>query len=217
MKIKILYDNEAAPGLAKGWGFSCLIILEDEKILFDTGFDGAALISNMRKLGESPQEIRRIVLSHSHWDHIGGINHLRQPNAEIWVPKSFSEHLKAELALRFDLYEVEGPEKIRDGVWTTGEPGRMTKEQSLVIETSKGLLVIVGCSHPGVGNILRVASRFGKVWGILGGLHGFDDYAILEGLGLIVPMHCTVNKKIITEKFQDATIEGWAGLEIDLT
>lgn len=40
MKLKILYDNEAKPGFEKSWGFSCLVELKDEKLLFDTGWDG---------------------------------------------------------------------------------------------------------------------------------------------------------------------------------
>lgn len=37
-------------------------------------------------------------------------------------------------------------------------------EQSVAVKTKKGIAVIVGCSHSGVGNILRAASKFGKVY-----------------------------------------------------
>ncbi len=216
MIIKILYDNEARSGLSKAWGFSCLIKLKEERILFDTGWDGEVLLSNMHRLGESPEDIGSIVLSHSHWDHIGGVNHLRGSNIQVWVPKSFSAHLKAELASRFDVYEVGGPAKICEGVWTTGELGKGIREQSLVIRTQKGLLLIVGCSHPGVNTILTAASRLGMPWGIAGGMHGFDDYDLLEPLGLIIPAHCTVNRKTIVDLFPEKTIEGEVGLEVDL-
>jgi len=216
MNLKILYDNEAEPGFEKGWGFSCLVELEDESILFDTGWDGKVLLSNMKKFGVRPEGIKRVVLSHAHWDHIGGLPRIRRREMQVYVPQSFSKRLRGELAARFDLREVKGPQKIREGVWTTGELGKGIKEQSLAVKTEKGLVVIVGCSHPGVRSIFSAASKFGKIWGVVGGMHGFKDYEILEGLGLIVPTHCTVNKKKIAELFPESHIEGKAGLEIPL-
>lgn len=53
-----------------------------------------------------------------------------------------------------------------------------------MIKTEKGLVVIVGCSHPGVKNILKVASKFGDPKVIIGGLHGFRDFDLIRGLEL---------------------------------
>jgi len=216
MKLKIVYDNEAKPGFEKGWGFSCLIELEDEKILFDTGWDGNVLLSNLKKFGVRPEEIKRAVISHAHWDHLGGLPHIRRPDMEVYVPQSFSKRLREELASRFDLHEVKDAQKIREGVWTTGELGKEIKEQSLVLKTSKGLVVVAGCSHPGVRNIFSAASKFGKISGVVGGMHGFRDYGLLKSLDLIVPTHCTVNKDKIAELFPEAYVEGKVGLEIGL-
>lgn len=216
MNLKILYDNKAKPGFEKGWGFSCLLELADEKILFDTGWDGNILLSNMRRFGIRLEDIKRVVLSHAHWDHIGGLPHVRRREMQVYVPQSFSRRLRDELASRFELHEVKDAQKIRERVWTTGELGRGIKEQSLVVETDKGLVVLVGCSHPGVRNILSAASKFGKVWVVVGGMHGFNDYEVLDNLGLIIPSHCTVNKKKIAELFPETYVEGKAGLEITL-
>ncbi|MCD6248673.1 MAG: MBL fold metallo-hydrolase [Hadesarchaea archaeon] len=216
MRLKILYDNEAKPGFESGWGFSCLIELEDEKILFDTGWDGNALLLNMGKFGVRPEDIGRIVISHAHWDHIGGLSHVWRQGMHIYVPHSISRHLRDELASRSHLHEVEGPQEICSGVWTTGELKNEIEEQSLVLKTSKGLVVVVGCSHPGVRKIFSVASKFGKISGVVGGMHDFEDYEVLEGLDLIVATHCTVNKKKIAELFPKAYVEGKAGLEIIL-
>jgi 7,8-dihydropterin-6-yl-methyl-4-(beta-D-ribofuranosyl)aminobenzene 5'-phosphate synthase len=191
MKLKIVYDNEAKQGFEKGWGFSCLIELEDEKMLFDTGWDGNVLLSNLKKLGVRPEEIKRAVISHAHWDHLGGLTHIRRRDLQVYVPQSFSRRLREELASRFELHEVTDAQRIREGVWSTGELGKGVKEQSLVLGASRGLVVIVGCSHPGVQNIFAVASKFGKISGVVGGMHGFKDYALLEGLDLILPAHCT--------------------------
>jgi len=182
MKLKIVYDNEAKQGFEKGWGFSCLIELEDEKMLFDTGWDGNVLLSNLKKLSVRPEEIKRAVISHAHWDHLGGLTHIRRRDLQVYVPQSFSRRLREELASRFELHEVTDAQRTREGVWSTGELGKGVKEQSLVLGASRGLVVIVGCSHPGVQNIFAVASKFGEISGVVGGMHGFKDYALLEGL-----------------------------------
>lgn len=216
MNLKILYDNEAKPGFGSGWGFSCLIEFEDESILFDTGWDGNVLLSNMEKFDVRPEDIGRVVLSHAHWDHIGGLPSIRRREMHVYVPYSFSKHLRDELASRFNLHEVKGAQKIREGAWTTGELKNEIEEQSLALKMGKGLVVIVGCSHPGIRKIFSAASKYGKIWGVVGGMHGFKDYELLEGLGLIVATHCTVNKKKIAELFPEAYVEGKAGLEITL-
>ena len=98
MNIKILYDNKAREGFKSAWGFSCLIEA-DEKILFDTGGDGSILQHNMQKFNINPRDIDRIVISHDHWDHTGGLSYLLDEidDAEVFVLKSFSEKLKKEI------------------------------------------------------------------------------------------------------------------------
>ena len=215
MKVTILYDNEALEGFRSGWGFSCLIDQAGDRTLFDTGWDGKLLLSNMEKASIDPKTIDRIVLSHSHWDHMGGIGHLPE-GADLYVPASLSSALKGEMAKRWQLHEVRGLEKIGDHLWTTGELGESIKEQSLLVESGSGITVFVGCSHPGVPNILQAARRVGTVHGIIGGMHGFSQYEVLTGLELIIPAHCTVNKRRIAELFPEQTVEAGAGLELDL-
>jgi metal-dependent hydrolase (beta-lactamase superfamily II) len=53
------------------------------------------------------------------------------------------------------------------------------------------ILIISGCSHPGVGCIIVAASTFGKVSTLIGGLHGFDGYPLIDGLDAIYTAHCT--------------------------
>lgn len=216
MNLKIVYDNEAKPGFERGWGFSCVVELEDDRILFDTGWDGRVLLSNLKNFGIYPGNIGGVVLSHAHWDHIGGLSHVRRKGMEAYVPHSFSKHLREELDDRLSLHEVKSPQKICEGVWTTGELGNEIKEQSLVLETEEGLVVLVGCSHPEVRKILSAASEFGEVKGIVGGLHGFEDYEVLEDLDPVVATHCTQNKRRISKLFPEKYVEGGAGLEINL-
>lgn len=216
MNLKIVYDSEAMPGFESGWGFSSLIELENERILFDTGWDGNVLLSNLEKYEIRPEDIDRVVLSHAHWDHIGGITHIQSPGIKIYVPSSFSEHLKQELDSRFDLNVVEGAQKLRDRVYTTGELENKIKEQALALDVGEGLVVIAGCSHPGVSKILSSASQFGELYGIVGGLHDFEDYEVLEDLDLIAATHCTQNKEKIREIYPESFADFSAGSEIEL-
>lgn len=216
MNLKIVYDNEAEPGFEKSWGFSCLVETGHENILFDVGWNGSILFSNLDKFGIPLEDIDKAVLSHSHWDHIGGITYLSDQDLEVYVPESFSEHLKDEMKSLFRLHEVKEIEEIGKGVWTTGELKNKTEEQSLALDTSEGFMVVVGCSHPGVRKILNTASELGKIYGIIGGMHDFEDYEVLEGLSLIIPAHCTSHKKEIASRFSEVYKEGKAGMEIEL-
>ena len=88
MKITIVYDNKIAKdikGLKAGWGFSCFIRTKERNILFDTGWDGDVLISNMKLLGINPRDIDLILLSHSHWDHCGGLTRVLNLNENLEV------------------------------------------------------------------------------------------------------------------------------------
>lgn len=214
MKLTVVYDNEAKKGLQSGWGFSCYIVAPDKNILFDTGWDGHLLLKNMGKLSISPQDIDILVLSHQHWDHIGGLPTLMDtnPNLEIYVPSGFSANLKKDMSSRcLLLHEVKGPQEICRGVCTTGELGKEIKEQSLVLDSGRGLYVVAGCAHPGLAEILDSASVFGDVAGIIGGLHDSREYDRLAKMQLVGAGHCTANKDGIREMYPDAFEDIFAG------
>jgi len=230
MKITIIYDNEIAEnikGLKAGWGFSCFIQTKEKNILFDTGWDGDTLISNMKLLGINPKDIDLVVISHSHWDHCGGLARLLHLNnkLEVYVPKSFSKHLKEEIKKRANtFYEVQELTEIYAGIYTTGEiegsiisskTKTLIKEQSLIFSTAKGLVVITGCAHSGIKKILNSANKLGKIYALLGGFHDFEEYNLLKDISLIVPTHCTVNKKKIMSLFPKNCLEGGVGFQVD--
>jgi 7,8-dihydropterin-6-yl-methyl-4-(beta-D-ribofuranosyl)aminobenzene 5'-phosphate synthase len=205
MKIVITYNNELNPGLKGGWGFSCLIEENNKKILFDTGCSGPDLIYNMKKLGYNAQEIDILILSHQHWDHIGGLFEILESNkkVEVFVLKSFSENLKNEIRKRAKLREVEHEQEITTNIYTTGLIKNDPDEQSLILKTPKGIIVIVGCSHPGVDKILDIAKKYGKIYAIIGGFHDFSDFEILKDIKLIGACHCTKYKEKIKEKYPE--------------
>ncbi|HEY55169.1 MAG TPA: MBL fold metallo-hydrolase [Dehalococcoidia bacterium] len=209
MRITIVYDNEVSqPGLESGWGFSCLIETESRAlILFDTGADGATLLYNMRELGIDPSDIAKVVISHAHGDHTGGLQSLLEVNdgAEIYLPSSLMALIPGR-----KVTPVRQSVQIAEDVFSTGELKEV--EQSLVLRTKKGIVVLTGCSHPGVGEILQAASRLGRIYGIIGGFHGFYDFERLKGLSLICPCHCTQYKSEILRLFPDSGKECGAGL-----
>jgi 7,8-dihydropterin-6-yl-methyl-4-(beta-D-ribofuranosyl)aminobenzene 5'-phosphate synthase len=185
MKITILYDNNAHPEFKSGWGFSCLVD-GSQRILFDTGDDGHKLIHNFEKANIDPKSVSKVVLSHNHWDHVDGLEGFRKFNSEAEVvrPNTFSE-----------------PTEISSGIYSTGALGVFPKEQSLVVKNKKGNIVITGCAHPGLENILQTARGLGQIYGVLGGFHGFSKFTELEGIQLIAPCHCTQHAEQIKQKF----------------
>ena len=213
MRITVVYDNcLSKPGLRTGWGFSALIeVGSAPPLLFDTGADGTTLLYNMRKLGIDPRRIGIIFISHAHGDHTGGLSDILEMNkdAEIYVPASTVVRLPGR-----KVFMVSQPVQISGTVFSTGELQGI--EQSLAVKTTKGIVVVAGCSHPGVGAILEAASCHGKVCGIIGGLHGFHDFSRLEGLSLICPCHCTQHKSELRYLFPEQYVTCGAGLQLEL-
>jgi 7,8-dihydropterin-6-yl-methyl-4-(beta-D-ribofuranosyl)aminobenzene 5'-phosphate synthase len=213
MKVTIVYDNELKKeGLKGAWGFSSLIETEDAPlILFDTGGDGSILLHNMKELGIDPKDIGMVVISHDHWDHTGGLSGILKVNEDIqiYVPNSFSGATFQE-----KLIKIGNAAQIVENVFSTGELGGI--EQSLALKTERGITAIVGCSHPGVGKILDACSKFGKLYGIVGGFHGFREYEILNDLSLICPCHCTQHKSEIRALFPDQSLKCGVGVAIEL-
>ena len=211
MKITIVYDNTAfRKDLQANWGFSAIVEIKERKILFDTGANGTILLSNMQKLEINPKEIEEIFISHSHFDHTGGLSAFFDQNNEVkvWVPPSFRGIKNVR-----EVIKVENPTKLYEGIYSTGELEGI--EQSLCVKTEKGIVIIAGCSHPKMEHILQVASQFGKVYGIIGGLHGTRPES-LKDLDLICPTHCTQYKSEIKSLYPEKYAEGGAGRVIEI-
>ncbi|RCV63603.1 7,8-dihydropterin-6-yl-methyl-4-(beta-D-ribofuranosyl)aminobenzene 5'-phosphate synthase [Methanophagales archaeon] len=217
VKLRIIYDNEAKGSLKSDWGFSCMIEADNKKILFDTGASGDILAYNMKQLELKRETIDVIALSHEHWDHIGGLDAVSHPEVEVYLPGSFSSELKKRITKQVaKVIEVSGPGDITPSVHTTGELGLMTKEQSLVLETEGGVVVLTGCAHPGLKKIVDAATYFGDVYGVIGGFHGFDKLKLLREIKMIVPCHCTEHKKEIMAMYPENVVWCGAGAVIEL-
>jgi len=217
MKLRIIYDNAAKGSLKSDWGFSCLIEADNSKILLDTGASDDILAYNMKQLEQKRETIDIIALSHEHWDHVGGLDAVLHPEVEVYLPRSFTSELKKRIAKQVaKVIEVSGPGDITPSVHTTGELGLITKEQSLVLETEGGVVVLTGCAHPGLEKIVDAATYFGDVYGVIGGFHGFDKLKLLKGLKMIMPCHCTEHKKEIMAMYPENVERCCAGEVIEL-
>jgi 7,8-dihydropterin-6-yl-methyl-4-(beta-D-ribofuranosyl)aminobenzene 5'-phosphate synthase len=207
MKVTIVYDNRPArPDLAGDWGFACIVDAHEKRILFDTGAKGAILMDHLRTLEIDPASVDAVFISHDHWDHTGGLAaFLERRQVPVYVPAVCADPPGVETLVRLD-----EPREIAPGLFSTGELGKM--EQSLVVRTGPDTTaVIVGCSHPGVGNILDAAASVGTPTALLGGLHGFSDFERLEPLERICPVHCTQRLDEILQRFPETAVAGGAG------
>lgn len=212
MKLTILYDNESdAEGLQADWGFSCLVSHGGINLLFDTGANGEILLKNMSKLGIKPGSIDVVFVSHVHFDHAGGLSSFLNQNADVKVYAPTS--LRGIRSAR-DVVYVDEPLEIGGGLYSTGLLADM--EQSLAVRAEAGLVVIVGCSHPGVTSILEAAEHYGSSVGLIGGLHGFSDFDVLRSLNLVCPTHCTEHIAEIRSRYPEKYVRGGVGVSIEI-
>src|SRR5580658_3898439 len=78
LKITVL-STMLADGKELGeWGFSALVEADGHRILFDTGAHPDVVLKNAQSLGVDLTAVPEVVLSHNHWDHVGGLLTLRQ-------------------------------------------------------------------------------------------------------------------------------------------
>jgi 7,8-dihydropterin-6-yl-methyl-4-(beta-D-ribofuranosyl)aminobenzene 5'-phosphate synthase len=209
VEIRIIYDNTSArAGVQEDWGFAAVVTVDGERILFDSGTKPALFLENLKKLGVEPQSIRTAMISHQHGDHRNGIYELypAHPGLPVHFLKTF-EPAAWEAAARIGMKPVavgDAPLRIASKVWTTGRVAGEPDEQAMVVETRKGLVVMVGCSHPGVVKMVEAAERQrgrDSVYLLLGGFHMFrqNETQIAEQIEQlkklkverIRPAHCT--------------------------
>ncbi len=211
MKITILYDNTAwDKDLIADWGFACLVEAHGRCVLFDTGARWPILDTNMKTLGIDSSRIDCVFISHDHWDHTGGLaGMLKQIRVPVYVPDSFKGAGNIDGAV-----SILESQAIGEHIFSTGELKHI--EQALVIQNGDELVVVAGCAHPGVGEILAAASEFGTVAHLVGGLHGFDQFSLANDLKSICPTHCTRHIREIAAYCPDKYIPGGAGKVISI-
>ncbi|MDD5081139.1 MAG: MBL fold metallo-hydrolase [Candidatus Omnitrophica bacterium] len=231
MKVLTLVEKDKLNDkLFVGWGG---VYLVDGDTLFDTGERWEYLKNNAEILGVDLSSIKNVVVSHNHWDHVGGLSKLLVTGIEnayivgdVAVPSSFTGKV----------FSCSDFTEIKKNVYVTGS--RIAKykdkdiaEQSLVIKTENGLSIIFGCAHHGLLEVVAdVMSHFNvkSLHAVLGGFHLIDEDSRvvkcmaqqLKELNVknVMPCHCTGYDayKIFESIFSDGCQPVMAGSEFIL-
>ncbi len=208
LRITIVYDNiPYRRGLEVDWGFACLVEGLEQTILFDTGRYDTLLLKNMAQKGIEPVGADIVFLSHAHPDHIGGLNQVlgRRPGPLVYAvratPSSIGRKARASGAR---MVAVDAPVRVARSAMSSGEmKSFVMNEQSLFIATTAGVIVITGCAHPGIVDIVERARQMmpRDIVLALGGFHLLRDteasirqiVSHLQAMGVrhVAPTHCS--------------------------
>lgn len=198
-------------------GLSFYIEGSSGSTVFDTG-QGLGFMHNMKMLGKDISAINRVILSHGHYDHTGGLLSLlkeRKTETPVYLhPAAFNEkgallpsgdvrHIGFQVTR--EIYEAEGAKfmeisgftRIDDSIgaisgirhhdgWRAWDTRLMRKkgdevtvdpfedDLSLLLETSSGPVVLLGCAHAGIIEILDSLSTetgYKSFYAVIGGTH----------------------------------------------
>ncbi len=207
-ELLIVVDNfPHVEYLERDWGFSALLTEENITLLFDLGAKEDVFAHNVEKLGIDLSSVDCLVISHSDYDHVGGLRLFLERNekAKVFVPDGFDERLLRkiedtghEIVITHDFTDVCGPFKSTGPVKPSPRP-----EHSLFFKTKNGYWIVAGCSHPGVSNIVEHVKRFVEedVDLYIGGFHFYKFFGeelkelVLEvkrtGIKRVAPCHCS--------------------------
>ncbi|MDD2851360.1 MAG: MBL fold metallo-hydrolase [Desulfuromonadaceae bacterium] len=247
-RITVLCENSVGSlsGTLGEHGFAALIEPSDgEPLLFDTG-QGLTLMHNAQRMNKDLSRIEKVVISHGHYDHAGGLIPLLEkygPKKIYGHPSMFRSRYRVKdtgecypISIPFSREELEtvGADfyfskefcTIAAGTYLIGEVPRVTDfetgdqgiycdctgqeldttpdDQSLLLETSKGLVLVLGCCHAGLVNTVEhIAYMTGRrdIYAVIGGTHlGFCSQEQLEktvtqlralGVKKLAASHCT--------------------------
>jgi len=224
-RIVVINDNIPKKGLKNTWGWSAYVDLGDEAVLFDADTRPDIIQYNMNKLGLDVEKLSFAVLSHTHGDHYGGFEYIGKvrPGLKIFVPSEKGMFLRDWQLKPIVVREFIRPTDdilISDPIRTYPLLG--LKEIALGIRVEGvGLIVVVGCSHPGVD---KIAMRLKEVSNesilmVIGGYHS-PSRGTIDNLAKIAkyicPTHCTGDKAkaYIKEKYPEKYCEVRTGTEI---
>lgn len=236
-RLTILVDNAPDPSglLRSSWGLSVLVEAPGVRVLFDADTEPGVLEWNSRLLSADLASVDFVVVSHEHRDHTGGLEYVARvkPGATVYAPAHMDRGVAERLeSMGFRVVGVGETVEVAGGVAVVGELYGPPYEQALAVNIEGlGLVVLVGCSHPGVDRIVEKAFRDLGVrpHAVLGGFHlsgaprGEVERVMdrLAGLGVerVYPMHCSGDeaKRTLRERHPQRYGEARTGSRIEFT
>jgi 7,8-dihydropterin-6-yl-methyl-4-(beta-D-ribofuranosyl)aminobenzene 5'-phosphate synthase len=151
VRLVVLVDNNPyREGLEAAWGLSVYVEAGGARLLFDTGPDPGVLERNAGKLEVDLSKVDFVVVSHAHGDHTGGLRLLSsiKPGLRVYIPPDQSLKRYVE-GLGLEPVQVNSTVEVAEGVFVVKPLYGPPLEDALAIRTSRGLIILVGCSHPG--------------------------------------------------------------------
>lgn len=181
--MRVLYDATISPKSrgATGWGYSAYVNYEQTRFLLDVGQKESILERNLKTLNIDPKDMEFLVISLYHEGHLGGMSAVlrENPGMRVYVP---SQRVKKIVGPDAEL--IKNEREIKEGLWLVNTSHRAVdfrdedvSELSVVLETQRGLVVLVGCGYPGITLIIKRIRRIfpDEVIHLLaGGFHMID-------------------------------------------
>ncbi len=239
VRITTIVDNDVwKEGLASSWGLSFYAeaLSNDEKltVLMDTSGSFQAFLNNASKLGVDTSAVEAILISHWHGDHCGALSQvlsLLKSQTPVYVPSENSSGVREIKGAGGVPVICHEPVEFLDGVMSTGEVRGGLSEHSLLFNVGeKGLVVLTGCSHPGLVNVLKRAQEVSgvqKIYAVMGGFHisgskvglKMGDFLRKLNVGLVSPCHCTSDdaKQGIAKIMENKYIKNGSGKIITIS
>ena len=227
MKLNILAEGSTKwQRFIKHWGLSILI---DDDILFDTFGKSDYVLKQLKRFKIDVNKIKHIIISHDDWDHVTGLWKILERNQDVtvYICPHFKSEIKAKIKrYRARIVEVGGVSNLRDNIYLSGElTGKRRdsdiSEQYLAIKTIKGIVIITGCAHPGIIEIVQHAKAAfnSNIRLLIGGFH-LKDHTMEEahnvvlklkelGVSQTIPLHCTgsIAQELFSKEYkQDCTV-----------
>ena len=230
MRIVVLVDNNPyRQGLETAWGLSIYVETSTARLLFGTGPDPVVLKENAERLGIDLTKIDFVAISHVHGDHTGGLRLLAsiKPEMTVYVPPDGSL-ISYVRSLGLKPLQVSSTVEVSRGIYVVKPLYGPPVEEALAINTSRGFVILVGCSHPGVVNIVEQALEDirARPYIVLGGFHmagatlqevqKVASQFVEMGVEKIYPIHCSGDtiRNYLANHYKDNYGEAGAGLEI---
>ena len=204
-------------------------------------------MKNVSKLELDYSKISCVFVSHIHGDHMGGLFEILEKSnkPQLYLPFSYPRHRGEQLGDQAErdfeallsrfrplvsaIIQTKESAKVGDSFMSTGMIEDESYEQSLIIPTSKGVIIITGCAHPGIVETVRRAIELTEqeVLLVLGGFHLMQTDAsevrliaqeLRQLTKYIGPCHCTVGdaQAIFKDIFKTDNIDIKAGVRLTL-